>query len=196
MKKFRFMIFVGMALLPLVITSCSSTQNLDLSTLDLSKPIQVGSIYLYINLDENYQPDKFYAKYGEGLRNASDQMQKADADKLLEILCGTVSRNWKSIADRVKAETGITLNGDQFLQDLRSGDSYRIISQKADLLYVHTYFYSWSAMDYEPPVALIGLIYLPTEGTIIPDKISIETWDEGKYGDTSVNKRQTTRSLR
>jgi hypothetical protein len=196
-KKFRFVfvVFAAVALLSLEMISCFSIPKLDLSTLDPSQPVQVGGIYLFaFSSSQGLDSTKFYEKYGESLRD--EQIQPADANTLLEILCGTTAANWESIVERVKAETGLLLSGDQFMMDLESGNSYRIVSQKENIGFGGArYSYSWNILDQESPSALIGLIFDSSSGIVVPNKIQIQTaeWDE--FG-TVGNVRDHTLQLR
>jgi hypothetical protein len=195
MKKLGVMVLISMALLLLGLTSCASTPKLDLSTLDPSQPVQVAGIFMYMQKDS----DEFYQKYGKGLRGFSDQLSPADADKLLKILCGTTAENWESIVDRVKAKTGLVLNGDQFMLDLEGGDSHNIKSDTWDDLILKKnmgYFYSWNvgAGNLESTVAMIGLVFDGFSGKIELNKLIIETADVDIF-DNRENKRQATISL-
>jgi hypothetical protein len=196
MKKLALMVFAGMVFLSLVLTSCSSSPKLDLSTLDPSQPIQVAGIFMYAYSGGSLDSGEFYAKYGQGLRNASDDLQAADKEQLLEILCGTVYERWESITESVKAQTGLTLNGDQFMQEYDFGDTTKITSQAENMLAgAVRYFYSWNAGDYEKTTALIRMYFNTSSNTLIVNSVTIETADEGQYGDRE-NVRQTTIDLR
>jgi hypothetical protein len=182
-KKFRFVfvILAGAALLSLGLTACSSIPKLDISTLDPSQPVEVNGIYLHVWINTSLFPDStaFFKKYGGGLKSDSSQLQPADEATLLQILCGTVSAEWESICAVVKADTGLTLNGDQFMADLESGSAHRIVIQKETALGTTRYAYSWNRMDPTSPAALIGMTY-DDAGTIIPGVVQIQTaeWDE------------------
>jgi hypothetical protein len=117
MKKLGAMILVSMTLLLLGVSSCASTPKLDISPLDPSKPVQVGGVFMYMQ-EEGASNDKFYQKYGADLRNLSEKLPPAVADKLLAVLCGTAAENWESIVERVTTKTGLRLNGDQLMQVL------------------------------------------------------------------------------
>ncbi|MDR1326258.1 MAG: hypothetical protein LBK00_09515 [Treponema sp.] len=195
MKKLGAMILVSMTLLLLGVSSCASTSKLDLSTLDPSRPIQVAGVFMYMQ-EEGITSDEFYQKYGKGLRNFSDQLSPDDAEKLLEILCGTVAGNWEFIVERVKAKTGLMLNGDQLMQALEEGDSHNIVSQTWDdvILKKHMgYFYSWSvgAGNFERPGAMIGLVFDGFSEKIELNKLVIETADVDAF-DEITNRRQAT----
>jgi hypothetical protein len=203
MKKFRFMVFAGMALLSLGLTMCSSTPPVDFSTLDLSQPVPVGAIIGPIVTDRN--SGGFYGKYGTNLQNVNTNLQEADREQLLAIICGTVAGNWESIAERVKAKTGITLDGDQFMQDLQNGDTSRILSQQNTLLSGGGYVYSWdsAAMETDTIVmeysdiklfASISVIYI--DNTVVPSHIFFETKGEADEFGLAHTIGYTTISLR
>ena len=187
MKRNRFFILVCFAIVLLVMTACTSMPKLDLSTLDPSQPVQVCGIFLYIYDQTN--DEAFYGKYGTGLRNPSATLDAADADKLLEILCGNVSENWESITNYIKTETGLTLDGDRFMQDLDFNDSTRIVSQQLTGM-VKGYFYTWNVMDIEFPVVHIGIMADSQTGDIMLNKAIFEIGDIDAYG-TITNKRQS-----
>jgi hypothetical protein len=191
MKKIGLPVLVSLALLLLGVVSCaSSPAKLDLSTLDPSQPIQVGVIFMYMTV-ENVE---FYQRYGESLRNTSDQLSPADADKLLKILCGTTAENWESIVERVKAKTGLVLNGDLFMQALEDGDSKAARSEifKDAFGKQLGYFYVWGAGDSQTnPQALIGLLFDGFSGKIELNKLIIEAADVAAF-DERTNVRQAT----
>ncbi|MDR1506837.1 MAG: hypothetical protein LBI67_07005 [Treponema sp.] len=188
-------VLAGMVLLSLGLTSCSSLQKLDLSAIDSSQPVEVGSIYLFAySSSSGLNSAAFFEKYGENLK--SEPLEQADADTLLELLCGAASTNWESIVERVKTETGLTLSGDQFMTDMESGDSRRITSQIGSVGFGTTrYFYSWNIIDQVSPTALIGLSFDSSTGTIVPNKIQIQTGDWDEFG-TASNIRDYTLQLR
>jgi len=188
--KIKFLGFVGISLVVLGMTACSSVPKLDLSTLDPSQPVEVGGVYMYAYKSSS---DEFYGKYGESLRNPSDQLTPADKDQLLEILCGTAAENWDFIVNAVMTKTGLSLNGDKFKQDLEYGESIRILSQELQLSL--GYFYSWNIMDIEYPMAVIGLVFDRPSATMEVNQITIETGDIDTWG-TITNQRQTKISLR
>jgi hypothetical protein len=198
MKKFKFMFFVSTVLLPLGMASCASLPKLDVSTLDPSQPVPVEGISLVIPVNaHNSFGAKFYAKYGEGLRTTSDQLQTEDAETLLEILCGSVVENWDYIVESVKENTGLTLDGEELMQDLEYGDSYRVIIQRIEEKGLNNYMYSWSTTVHESPIALVALFFDFSSETIIPIGVSIEAWDGEKHGGaTYINPRMTSIKLK
>jgi hypothetical protein len=109
MKKFKFLVFAVLVFALLAMTTCSSVPKLDVSTLDPSKPVPVHAIFFRIF---KHSTNDFAAAYGKSLLNASENLRPEDEQKLLKILCGTVAANWGFIVNRVKAETGLTLDGD------------------------------------------------------------------------------------
>jgi hypothetical protein len=186
MKKLTFIVFVSIALWSLGMASCGSIpipRELDLSTIDRSKPVPVGLISIsFVNTDPKFP--EFLNKYGD-IRKTSDQLEKADLDLLLELLCGTVSKNWEFITKHVKAEMGITLNRDLFMQDLKNGDTSKIASMKNG---PWGYYYSWNGQYLESPIALISVTF--KNGKMVPLGVTIQAWDDNELQDSTVNVRQ------
>jgi hypothetical protein len=174
--------------------TCSSVPKLDVSTLDPSKPIPVGAIILSITEFPN-DNNVFYRKYGGSLRNDPDKLETKDLEKLLEILCGTVAANWESIVNRVKAETGLTLDGDAFLQDMESGDITRIINLKSEGYPTTGYSYSWDLIDHEFPEVVIRLTVNSFSSAVTPAYAFIITGDVDALG-VVTNQRMASISLR
>jgi hypothetical protein len=179
MKKLKFLILVGMALVLMGMTACASFPKLDISTLDHSQPVEVAGISLYIYT----WTENFYETYGADLRNPSSDLPDAAKDKLLQILCGTVAENWEFITQRVKAETGLTLDGDKLLETWENRDSTHISSQKLpkSLGKDTGYFYSWDHpvefTDKFPPVAMIQLVFYGSTSGLGLHSVIIETKD-------------------
>jgi hypothetical protein len=190
MKKFKFLVFACLAFALLAMAACSSVPKLDVSTLDPSQPIPVGGIHLLIT-KAFYA--RFYAKYGESLRNASENLGPEDEGKLLEILHGTVAANWGFIVNRVKAETGLTLDGDEFLQNLESGDTIGIVSFEYE--YGLGYHYQWISSDWVSPFAHISLEFDPGTSTIMLKNANIQKDDMDAF-DRQTNSRMVSISLK
>jgi hypothetical protein len=191
MKKYKFLVFACLAFALLAMAACSSVPKLDVSTLDPSQPMPVGGIYLHLLGSDN--STTFYAKYGESLRNASDKLERKDEDKLLEILCGTVAANWEFIVNRVKAETGLTLDGDEFLLALESGDSSGITSRQLE--FGTGYTYTWLSSDWVSPFAHISLEFDPGTSTIMLKNANIQKDDLDAF-DRQTNTRMASISLK
>jgi hypothetical protein len=51
------------------------------------------------------------------------------------------------------------LNGDQFLKELKNGDTTGKVTQLTDILGGEDYFYQWTARDFENPAAIIQLMF-------------------------------------
>jgi hypothetical protein len=146
MKKLKFVVFVYVTLLSLGMTACSSLPKLDLSTLDPANPIQVGGIFMFIGRDEErdltVQGNKsFFAKYWDGKTRDEDGDVQIDKNQLLTILCETVADDWKFITETFTAKTGLTLNGEQFLQELKDGDPKGIVSEKTGNRKLGSFYY-------------------------------------------------------
>jgi hypothetical protein len=199
MKKFTFLVLAGMVLALMGMTACTSFSKLDISTLDPSQPVQVTAITLQVLA---HQADGFYGKYGAGLKNSSDVLQNEDTKKLLTILCGTAAEKWEFITQRVKAQTGLTLDGDTLLEDWKNGSTNNIKSQelaRGPLGAYVGYFYTWENMaaiglnaliDGEyPPHAFIRLIFSSTDSTLSLHSVIIETQDMDELGE--VDKAST-----
>jgi hypothetical protein len=187
MKKIGIMVLLSMVFL-LGVASCASFPQLDLSTLDSSQPVEVGVIFMYVA-----EGSEFYQKYGESLRN-SDALSSADADKLLEVLCGTTAMNWESIVETVKAKTGLVLNGERFMQTLEDSDSHNVRRELENDAFGRPLrcFYSWGSGDGTiNPVALIGLLFDGFSGKIEVNNIIIETGDMDAF-DNRTNVRQAS----
>jgi hypothetical protein len=199
MKKLKFLVFTGMVLVMLGMTTCASFPKLDLSTLDPSQPVQVSGISLFIYT--TYNADIFYGKYGDSLGKASEGLEEADKDKLLEILCGTAVKNWDFITERVKTKTGLMLDGDQLLEDWENRDFSRIHSQDLMPAGRSGYFYTWdnNLVEYseEYSIAMIQLVFYGTRGSPSPELygVIIETGDMDAF-DEVTNRRQAKISLR
>jgi hypothetical protein len=124
-------------------------------------------------------------------------------DKLLEIICGTAAKNWKFIIERVKAKTGLTLDGEQLLEDWENRDSSRIHSQILPPGGREGYFYTWDnpqAWDNQQDnfsIAMIQLVFYSTSDSPSPELYSVitETGDKDSFDETA-NLRQAKMSLR
>jgi hypothetical protein len=178
MKELKF-VLASLALLSLGMTSCMTTPKLDLSTVDTAQPIPV--IGILMRTPSGDRQDQFYQKYGYGDWNNDPAKQ----EQLLDMLCGTASRNWASIAAKVKNETGLTLNGDEFLNDLQNGRTDRIVTQKSKTPFDDRgYFFQWTAIEDVEYAANIGLIC--REGGVIEifdvvlHKLDVTGWTESK----------------
>jgi hypothetical protein len=143
MKEFRF-VLASMVLLVLGMGSCVTAPKLDLSTVDPAQPIPVMGI-LMRTPSGTYQ-DQFFQKYGDGDWN-NDPKKLA---LLLDMLCGTASRNWAAITTKVKNETGLTLNGDECLKNLQNGNTSKLTTQKSNRpLDDRGYFFNWNGIPAE-----------------------------------------------
>jgi hypothetical protein len=156
MKKFRF-VLASIALLALGMASCVTMPKLDLSTVDPAQPIPVFGI-LMRTPSGSYQ-DQFFQKYGDSeVEEWNDNPEKLE--QLLDMLCGTASRNWAAITSKVKGNTGLSLNGDKFLEDLQNGKTDGLTTQKsATPLDNRGRFFNWNSIGVEQEYgAVINLI--------------------------------------
>jgi hypothetical protein len=165
MKKLKFAVLAGMVLLSLGMVSCASTPKLDLSTVDFSKPMSIGMIY-WSCIVENSKIFPENAVNGE-LSN----------DFLLSALCSAVADNREYIEQQFKAKTGITitLNGDEFQQELKDGNIRGILSQKTKLLGSVFWDYQWRITNHENPDAII--VVWERDGKLFPAVVSIDNHD-------------------
>jgi hypothetical protein len=177
MKEFRF-ILVSLALLSLGMASCISSperpSQLDLSTVDPAQPIPVMGILMRTPLGA-YQ-DQFFQKYGDSeIEEWNNDPKKLE--QLLDMLCGTASRNWTAITTKVKNETGLTLNGDEFQQHLQNGNTAKLTTQKSKRPFDDRgYFFNWNDIPAESEGyngAVINLIV--REGGKI-EVFNVELW--------------------
>jgi hypothetical protein len=129
-----------------------------LSTVDPTQPIPAIGI-LMRTPSGDYQ-DQFYQKYGYAeLEEWNNDPKKLE--QLLDMLCGTASRNWAAITSKVKGNTGLTLNGDEFLNDLQDGTTDRLTTQKSNRpLDDRGLFFNWNGIgaEHEEYGAVINLI--------------------------------------
>jgi hypothetical protein len=158
MKKIRF-VLVSLALLSMGMASCvtTSTPKLDLSSIDSTQPVPVVGI-LMRTPSGSYQ-DQFFQKYGyDDLEKWNNDPEKLE--QLLDMLCGTVSRNWTTITAKVKTETGLTLNGDEFLMHLQDGNTNKLRTEKSKRpLDDKGYFFTWQGIGVDSEYgAAINLI--------------------------------------
>lgn len=174
-KKLQFAVLAGIAL---GAASCASAPpKLDLSTVDFSQPMSVGMIIWTFQESAS----DFFAK------NAVNGEIRDDL--LLSKLCGTAANNLKSIEEQFKAETGITitLNGDEFLQELKDGNTRGIVTQTTKALGMKFRRVQWRITNHENPDAIIQLVEhnerrdiegsLIQEGRLIPNYLGIDYHD-------------------
>jgi hypothetical protein len=180
MKKIGFMVLVSVALLSLGMASCASlrswqlgSKKLDISTLDPARPIPVYQISL---------PE-------EG-KKTTDQLEPAEADRLLELVCGSAAKNWEAITKRFTAETGLTLNGDDFMSDLEYGDSSKItVTNTKALSGMDWHYYTWdNTYAVDGPFAYIEFRYSGNE--IVPYWIAVMEYDLGEETGMGENVRR------
>jgi hypothetical protein len=177
MKKLNFAVLTGMALLSLGTGSCVSVPKLDLATVDFSKPMSVGIIIMHVYVKNGQatamaggEPCEFYNK------NAVNGIFSEDL--LLSAFCGTVAENMGYIEERFKAKTGIAikLNGDEFMRELKDGDTRGIAApQEGKILGMTMWTYQWRITDHENPDAIIQLT--EKDGKLVPASISINKAD-------------------
>jgi hypothetical protein len=159
MKEFRC-VLASMALLALGMGSCVTTgtpPTLDLSTVDPAQPIPVVGILMRTPLGD--RQDEFFQKYGDGgVEQWNNDPKKLE--QLLDMLCGTASRNWAAITTNVKNGTGLTLSGDEFLEDLQNGNADRLTTQKSNRPFDDRgYFFNWNGIGVDREYgAVIDLI--------------------------------------
>jgi hypothetical protein len=180
MKEFRF-ILASLALLSLGMASCVSgpdrLSQLDLSAVDPAQPIPVIGILLQVTYAGPGSNDSFLQKYGDGDWN-EDQKK---ITQLLDILCGTASRNWTSIAAKVKDKTGLTLNGEEFLNDFTDGATDRVKMTPGERKGIGTskyYFFQWTAIEDVEYGAVINLSCRFSTGAIEPFSVELQQLDE------------------
>ena len=175
MKEFRF-VLASMLLLALGMGSCvtTGTPKLDLSTVDPAQPIPVVGILM--RTPSGDRQDQFFQKYGDsGLEAWNNDPKKLE--QLLDMLCGTASRNWASITSKVKNGTGLTLNGDEFLEDLRDVNTDRLTTQKSSIPFDDRgYFFNWKSIGDRDYGAVINLI-VKEGGKIEPFSVELYKFD-------------------
>jgi hypothetical protein len=179
MKKFWYVLASLALLAPLTLgmASCASLPQLDLSKVDISQPIPVMGILMLVTYDGMGVNEAFLQKYGDGDWNDDP----AKIAQLLDMLCGTASRNWASITAKVKDKTGLSLNGDEFLNDFKNGETDRVKTTPGERKGIGTskyYFFQWAAIEDVEYGAVINLSCEVYTGIIKPLSVELQKLDE------------------